>query len=78
MIFEMFRTFWNSHAERNGKIKFRNRREAEDFVRSVANHSGGPNRAMVAMRREYLAVQKERTSSNHASEPQQRRISAVH
>lgn len=77
MITEMFTRWWNRLAEDNGKLKFRNRREAEDFVRSVANHSGGPNRAMIAMRREYLAVQKERTN-NVAAKPQPRRSFAVH
>lgn len=73
MITEIFTRWWNGLAEDNGKLKFRNRREAEEFVRSIANHSGGPNRAMVAMRREYLAVQKERTTNGGAeSQPSNR------
>lgn len=77
MITEIFTRWWNRLAEDNGKLKFRNRREAEEFVRSIANHSGGPNRAMVAMRREYLAVQKERTSTSGA-ETQPRKRFAIH
>lgn len=77
MIIEFFLRWWNSLAEDNGKLKFRNRREAEDFVRSVANHSGGPNSTMIAMRREYLAIQKER-SSNDAAGSQSRRCVSIH
>ena len=54
-----FTYWWNRLARRNHKLKFRNSREAADFVRRVAN-SSGPNREMVKMREEYVAVQRAR------------------
>lgn len=76
MNIEFFFRWWNGLAEDNGKLKFRNRREAEEFVRSVANNSGGPNSTMIAMRREYLAIQKQRRI-NDATGSQSRRCLSI-
>ena len=63
MLIDTFMSFWNSLAKKNGKLKFRNRREAAEFVRRVSNQNGGPNKKIQDMRREYEAIQKTRTVS---------------
>lgn len=62
--------WWNRLAVRNGKVKFRNQREAAEFVRSIAKSSGGPNPKVLEMRRQYEAVQEARARQpNTGSEP---------
>lgn len=51
-----FYFWWNRLARRNHKVKFRNSKEAAEFVRRIAN-SSGPNQEMVRMRNEYVAIQ---------------------
>jgi hypothetical protein len=51
-----FMRWWNSLALRNGKLKFRNQREAAEFVRRVQNENGGPNAKILAMRQRYVEV----------------------
>lgn len=58
-IVEGFMTYWNRLARRNQKIKFRNSREAAEFVRHLVRTSE-PNREMVKMREQYVAVQEAR------------------
>ena len=77
MIHDLFHRWWNSLAERNGKLKFRSRRDAEEFVRSVANRSGGPNRAMIQMRREYLAIQEKKRFDADSAKSEQRSLESV-
>lgn len=48
-----FVRWWNALAVKNGKMKFRNQREAADFVRRVQNQNGGPNAKIIALRRAY-------------------------
>lgn len=43
----------------NQRLKFRNSADAVEFVRRVANTSG-PNKAMIGMRKEYVAIKKAR------------------
>jgi hypothetical protein len=56
---EAFLAWWNQLAIKNQKIKFRNSREAAEFVRHMVN-SAGPNEEMVKMREEYVAIRKAR------------------
>ncbi|EZQ14515.1 hypothetical protein [Aquamicrobium defluvii] len=53
-VIECFMNWWNSLARRNGKLMFRNQREAAEFVRQVHNRNGGPNAKLLAMRERYL------------------------
>ena len=53
---EAFMRWWNWLALRNGKLKFRNQREAAEFVRRVQNENGGPNAKILAMRQRYVDV----------------------
>jgi hypothetical protein len=55
-MIDTFMRWWNSLAQRNGKLKFRNQREAAEFVRRVQNENGGPNAKITAMRQRYLEV----------------------
>tara|TARA_R110002074_G_scaffold104113_7_gene224753 strand:+ start:3001 stop:3228 length:228 start_codon:yes stop_codon:yes gene_type:complete len=73
-VIDSFFSFWNGLAKRNGKLKFRNRREAFEFVRRVKNASGGPNAKILEMRRNYEAIQETRTA---ASKPAVDKVSAV-
>jgi hypothetical protein len=59
-----FMRWWNALAQRNGKLKFRNQREAADFVRRVQNENGGPNAKIVAMRQRYLEINRARNGRN--------------
>lgn len=52
----IFMRWWNSLARRNGKLKFRNQREAAEFVRKVQNQNGGPNAKIVGMRKRYNEI----------------------
>jgi len=61
-VLHTFTSWWNSLARGNGKVMFRNRREAAEFVRRIANE-GGPNKAMMDMRAEYEAVKKAQAGS---------------
>ncbi|MEM7470722.1 MAG: hypothetical protein AAF340_05165 [Pseudomonadota bacterium] len=74
MIIDSFLAFWNGLAKKNGKLKFRNRREAAEFVRRISNQSGGPNAKLVEMRRQYETVQKSRETS---AEPQRGRTETL-
>lgn len=38
------------------KLKFRNQREAAEFVRKVQNQNGGPNARILEMRKKYDEV----------------------
>jgi hypothetical protein len=55
---QMFMTWWNALARRNGKLKFKTQREAADFVRRVHNENGGPNAKIIAMRQRYEDVKR--------------------
>jgi hypothetical protein len=55
-----FMRWWNTLALRNGKLKFRNQREAAEFVRRVQNENGGPNAKIVAMRQRYVEINRAR------------------
>ena len=56
-----FMRWWNALALRNGKLKFRNQREAADFVRRVQNENGGPNAKILAMRQRYVEINRAKT-----------------
>lgn len=58
---ENFMHFWNKLARRNQKIKFRNSREAAEFVRHMVKTSK-PNQEMIDMREKYVAIQAERNA----------------
>jgi hypothetical protein len=64
-VIAAFMRWWNSLALRNGKLKFRNQREAAEFVRRVQNENGGPNAKILAMRQRYNEVN--RAKSSHDS-----------
>jgi hypothetical protein len=55
-LIESFMRWWNLQASRNGKLKFRNQREAAEFVRRVQNEHGGPNAKMIEMRKRYNEI----------------------
>jgi hypothetical protein len=59
-----FMRWWNALALRNGKLKFRNQREAAEFVRRVQNENGGPNAKIVAMRQKYVEVNRAKAGRN--------------
>lgn len=63
---ETFMRWWNSIAQRNGKLKFRSQREAADFVRMVQNQNGGPNERILAMRKKYDEVNRAKASRPEA------------
>lgn len=52
-LIESFIRWWNSLASRDGKLKFKNQREAAEFVRRVQNQHGGPNAKIIEMRKRY-------------------------
>ena len=60
-----FMRWWNALALRNGKLKFRNQREAAEFVRRVQNENGGPNAKILAMRQRYVEIN--RAKAGHQS-----------
>ncbi|BDV36778.1 hypothetical protein DSM21852_00310 [Methylocystis bryophila] len=53
---EVFMRWWNNLARKNGKLKFRNQREAAEFVRRVQNENGGPNAKIIEMRKRYNEI----------------------
>lgn len=57
-VIETFMRWWNSLAQRNGKLKFRTKREAAEFVRRVQNENGGPNDKILKMRKRYEEVKR--------------------
>ncbi|SOH92865.1 hypothetical protein SAMN06273572_101715 [Monaibacterium marinum] len=61
-LIDNFMSFWNRLANRNQKIKFRNSREAAEFVRSISNKNK-PNQHVMMMRRKYVAIQAERKAA---------------
>lgn len=63
-----FMRWWNSLALRNGKLKFRNQREAAEFVRRVQNENGGPNAKILAMRQRYIEVNRAKPE-RHTARP---------
>lgn len=72
----MFMRWWNTLAQRNGKLKFRTQREATEFVRRVHNENGGPNEKIRAMRRRYNDVNRAK-NGEHTSRLDQSGNSAV-
>lgn len=72
---ENFMFFWNRLASRNQKVKFRNSREAADFIRHLSRTTK-PNREMISMREKYVAVQAERRAAQSA-EPREGEHRAV-
>jgi hypothetical protein len=64
-VIETFMRWWNTLAQRNGKLKFKTQREAAEFVRRVQNEHGGPNAKMLAMRQRYVeAIRTRETRSS--------------
>lgn len=63
---DAFMRWWNWLAQRNGKLKFRNQREAAEFVRRVQNENGGPNEKIRAMWARYEEVRRARAKSEAA------------
>ncbi|MDH7787687.1 hypothetical protein QBD01_003714 [Ochrobactrum sp. 19YEA23] len=53
-MIQHFLVWWNRNAVKNGKVKFRNQKEAAEFVRRVQNRTGGPNAKLIAMRERYV------------------------
>lgn len=51
---QYFLVWWNRQAAKNGKTKFRNQKEAAEFIRQVQNRTGGPNAKLIAMRERYV------------------------
>jgi hypothetical protein len=58
---ENFMRWWNWLAQRNGKLKFRNQKEAAEFVRKVQNENGGPNAKIQSMWARYEEVRRARS-----------------
>ena len=56
--------WWNSLALSNGKLKFKNQREAAEFVRRAQNENGGPNAKIIAMRQKYVDVNRAKQERN--------------
>ena len=61
-----FMRWWNWLAARNGKLKFRNQREAAEFVRKVQNENGGPNAKIQGMWARYEEVRRARAEKEAA------------
>ena len=76
-VIVVFMRWWNALAAKNGKLKFRNQREAADFVRRVHNENGGPNAKIIALRRAYEEATKAKSANDPAGVVGHRR-SAVH
>lgn len=58
MSLNAFISWWNRLARQNGKLKFRNPREAADFVRRVRNENNGPNEKILRMRQQYKTAKR--------------------
>lgn len=76
MLIDAFMGWWNSLAKKNGKLKFRNQREAAEFVRRVGNANGGPNEKLMEMRKQYEVIQAARNGKDLA-ESCERQYSAI-
>jgi hypothetical protein len=76
MIIRDFMNWWNRLALRNGKVKFRSQREAAEFVRALVNSSGGPNKKVLEMRRQYEVIQGSRPSRPE-DRPEGRKVRAA-
>jgi hypothetical protein len=61
-----FYRWWNWLAQRNGKLKFRNHREAADFVRRVQAENGGPNAKIQDMWERYEKIRRARANNEAA------------
>lgn len=61
---EAFMRWWNWLSPKNGKLKFRNGREAAEFVRRIQNENGGPNAKIQAMRERYNQINRSRDSQS--------------
>lgn len=62
-LVDIFMRWWNGLANNNGKLKFRNQREAAEFVRRVQNENGGPNEKIIQMRKRYNEVNRAKHNS---------------
>ena len=60
-----FFSWWNSLATRNGKVKFRNHREAADFIRALGK-AAAPNQEMIEMHKQYEDIRR-RQEENRAA-----------
>ncbi len=67
-VIATFMKCWNRLALWNGKAKFRNEREAFDFIQQTYRNSGGPNTEIRAMRKEYEEIRRARASRNIGSD----------
>lgn len=76
MIIDTFMRWFNFVAEKADKPKFRTQREAIDFVRHVANASGGPNAKILKMRKDYVSVLKEQKARGDSATAETRPVSA--
>jgi hypothetical protein len=61
-----FMRWWNWLAQKNGKLKFRNQREAAEFVRRVQAENGGPNDKIQAMWERYEEIRRARAKNEAA------------
>jgi hypothetical protein len=77
-VIESFMRWWNSLAQRNGKLKFKNQREAAEFVRRVLNEHGGPNAKILEMRKRYEDVNRARATECSTPRPEQGQHKTVH
>lgn len=57
-VFESFARWWNNLAIHNGKLKFKNQKEAAEFVRRAYNEKGGPNKEMLELHQKYMDVKR--------------------
>lgn len=64
---QYFLIWWNKQAAKNGKTKFRNQKEAAEFIRQVQNRTGGPNAKLVAMRERYVEAHAGKRGQNTAA-----------
>lgn len=55
-VVDQFMNWWNRLARKTGKLKFRNREEAAEFIRKVQMENGGPNDKIRAMREKYESI----------------------
>lgn len=74
---ETFMRWWNIIAQRNGKLKFKNQREAAEFVRKVQNQNGGPNARILEMRKKYDEVNRAKATRPNPARPHKGRNAAV-
>ena len=67
-LIDAFMRWWNTLAQKNGKLKFRTQREAAEFVRRIHNENGGPNAKILAMRQRYEEINRDRGSQHTGSD----------